>query len=69
MSLSSPELAGRFFTPAPLWYAVGPSFMRLWACWFVGCYSFAGRALGFRLVSGFSHATVMVAVCRRQDIA
>ena len=37
MSLSSPELAGRFFTPAPLWYTVGPSLMRLWACWFVGC--------------------------------
>ena len=68
MSLSPPELAGRFFTPAPLWCAVGPSFMRLWACWFVGCYSFAGRALGFRLVVSAMH-TVMVAVCRTQDIA
>ena len=68
MSLSSPELTGGFFTPAPLWYTMGPSLMRLWACWFVGCYSFAGRVLGFRLVLSAMYI-VMVAVCRTQDIA
>ena len=46
----------------------GPSLMRVWAGWFVGWCSFAGRVLDFRLVVS-AMCTVMVEACRIEDIA